>query len=36
MTTQTVAERKVNLTMGFCIECHKQHNASIDCVTCHY
>ncbi|MGC2333463.1 MAG: cytochrome c3 family protein [Candidatus Acidiferrales bacterium] len=36
MTTQTVAERKVDLTMGFCIQCHKQHNASIDCVTCHY
>jgi hypothetical protein len=36
MTTQTVAERKVNLTMGYCIQCHKQHNASIDCVTCHY
>jgi hypothetical protein len=36
MTTQTVAERKVDHTMGFCIQCHKQHNASIDCVTCHY
>ena len=36
MTTQTVAERKVDHTMGFCIQCHKQHNAPIDCVTCHY
>jgi formamidopyrimidine-DNA glycosylase len=36
MTTQTVAERKVNLTMGYCIQCHKQRQASIDCVTCHY
>ncbi len=36
MTTQTVAERKVNFTMGLCIQCHKQHKASIDCVTCHY
>jgi Cytochrome c7 and related cytochrome c len=36
MTTQTVAERKVNLTMGYCLQCHKQHNASTDCVTCHY
>lgn len=36
MTTQTVAERKVNLNMGYCLQCHKQHNASIDCVTCHY
>ena len=36
LATQTVAERKVNFTMGLCIQCHKQHNASIDCVTCHY
>lgn len=36
MRTQTVAERKVDHTMGFCIECHRQHNASIDCVTCHF
>ncbi len=36
MTTQTVAERKVDHTMGFCINCHKQKAASIDCVTCHY
>jgi hypothetical protein len=36
MTTQTVAERKVDHTMGFCIQCHKQQNVSIDCVTCHF
>jgi len=36
MTTQTVAVKKVNLTMGYCIECHKQKNASVDCVTCHF
>jgi hypothetical protein len=36
MTTQTVAERKVDHTMGFCIDCHKQKGASIDCVTCHF
>jgi hypothetical protein len=36
MTTQTVAERKVGHTMGFCIECHRQQKASVDCVTCHY
>lgn len=36
MTTQTVAERKVDHTMGFCIQCHKQEKASIDCVTCHF
>jgi Cytochrome c7 and related cytochrome c len=36
MTTQTVAERKVDHTMGFCITCHQQKGTSIDCVTCHY
>ncbi len=36
MTTQTVAEQKVNLTMGYCIECHQQKKASVDCVTCHF
>ncbi|MDO8683399.1 MAG: cytochrome c3 family protein [Armatimonadota bacterium] len=23
-------------TMGFCVDCHKENNASIDCYTCHY
>ncbi|MGA3295183.1 MAG: cytochrome c3 family protein [Candidatus Acidiferrales bacterium] len=36
LTTQTVAERKVDHTMGFCINCHRQQKASVDCVTCHY
>jgi hypothetical protein len=36
MTTQTVAERKVNLTMGYCVECHQQKKVSVDCVTCHF
>jgi len=36
MRQQTVAERKVDHTMGFCIDCHKQKGASVDCVTCHY
>jgi hypothetical protein len=36
MTQQTVAERKVNITMGFCVQCHRQKNVSVDCVTCHY
>jgi hypothetical protein len=31
-----VAERKVDHTMGFCVQCHKQNNAPIDCVTCHF
>ena len=33
---QTVAERNVNLTMGFCVNCHQQKKASNDCLTCHF
>jgi hypothetical protein len=36
MTEQTVAVRAVDMTMGFCLACHKQKQASIDCITCHY
>jgi hypothetical protein len=36
MTQQTVAVRKVDLTMGYCIQCHKQKKASIDCTVCHF
>ena len=35
MTTQTTAERKVNLNMGFCIECHRAKQVSVDCELCH-
>ena len=33
---QTVARRAVNMDMGFCVNCHKQRQASNDCLTCHY
>jgi formylmethanofuran dehydrogenase subunit E len=33
---QTVAERVVDLNMGFCVNCHKAKNASNDCLTCHF
>ena len=36
MTLQTVAVRKVDHTMGFCMDCHRRKSASTDCVTCHY
>jgi cytochrome c7-like protein/class III cytochrome C family protein len=36
LKNQTVAIRSVNLTMGFCIDCHKQKRVSIDCTTCHF
>ena len=36
MTKQTTAERKVDLTMGYCVNCHKQKRVSVDCETCHF
>ncbi len=36
MTKQTVAVRSVNLTMGFCIDCHRMKKAPLDCTTCHF
>jgi hypothetical protein len=33
---QTVAERVVDLHMGFCVNCHKAKNAPNDCLTCHF
>jgi len=33
---QTVARRAVNMDMGFCVSCHKEKQASNDCLTCHY
>lgn len=33
---QTVAERNVDLTMGFCVNCHKRKGAPNDCLTCHF
>jgi len=36
MAQQTVAVRAVNMTMGFCLDCHKRMKASMDCITCHY
>ena len=32
---QTVAQQNVRLTMGFCVKCHNEQKASIDCVMCH-
>jgi hypothetical protein len=36
MTQQTVAARVVDLSMGYCVNCHREKQASIDCITCHY
>jgi hypothetical protein len=32
----TVATRNVTLSMGFCVNCHTERKASLDCLTCHY
>ena len=32
---QTVAQLNTDLTMGFCVGCHTERNASNDCYTCH-
>ncbi len=29
-------ERRVELTMGWCVECHRERQAPLDCLTCHY
>jgi cytochrome c7-like protein len=36
VANQMVAERVVDHNMGFCVDCHRQKNASNDCLTCHY
>jgi hypothetical protein len=36
LAQQTVAVKSVNLTMGYCISCHQERKASVDCQTCHY
>ena len=33
---QIVAQRNVDLHMGFCVDCHRQKNAPNECVTCHF
>jgi Cytochrome c7 and related cytochrome c len=36
LSKETVAVRSKNLTMDFCLSCHKAKGVSVDCVTCHY
>ncbi len=31
-----VVEQVSPLTMGWCVSCHKERQASVDCLTCHY
>lgn len=32
----TVARRVIDHTMGFCVKCHIEKKAPIDCLTCHF
>jgi hypothetical protein len=36
VASMTVAQRVVDHTMGFCVNCHREHKAPNDCLTCHY
>jgi hypothetical protein len=36
VAAQTVAQRSVDHTMGFCVNCHNERKASVDCLTCHF
>jgi Cytochrome c7 and related cytochrome c len=36
LAAMTVAERVVDHNMGFCVTCHREKNASNDCLTCHF
>jgi len=36
IASQTVAQRNVSMTMGFCVNCHNERKASVDCLTCHF
>ena len=36
VTKMGIAERAVDHTMGFCVGCHKERKAPLDCTTCHY
>jgi hypothetical protein len=33
---QSVAQRNVEMTMGFCVNCHRERKAPDDCLTCHF
>jgi len=36
IASQTVAQRNVDLHMGFCVSCHRERSAPNECITCHF
>ncbi len=36
LTTMVQVERVMPLTMGWCVQCHRDNDAPDDCATCHY
>jgi len=36
IAAQGVAQRNVDLKMGFCVDCHKSRGAPNECITCHF
>ncbi len=36
VSQQSVAVRSKELTMNFCLNCHRAKGVSVDCTTCHY
>jgi formamidopyrimidine-DNA glycosylase len=36
LSQQTVAVRSKDLSMNFCLNCHRAKGVSVDCTTCHY
>jgi cytochrome c7-like protein len=36
MSQQLVAVKQMDVTMNFCLNCHKTKGVSVDCTTCHY
>ena len=36
LAQQTVAVHSKDLTMNFCLNCHRAKGVSVDCTTCHY
>ena len=36
IASQRTAQRNVDMTMGFCVNCHRENKAPDDCLTCHF